>query len=104
MNCPCCQFSHIRKNEKKEVNRITYVSIMVASLLITTNHQELTVVRAKKMSLNGMGFRSIERVKGVHQSATPDFVLACMVAMMKNILQVLQSSEFYVTSSLPKWF
>lgn len=66
------------KMAEKEVNRITFVVIAVASLFSIMSHLELIATRIKEecisMYLNGMGFRAIERVKGVHHTTIISWV------------------------------
>jgi hypothetical protein len=62
----------------KKVNRIICVSVVADNFYIATNLIKVTRSEVKrqclKMSVNGMGFRAIERIKGVHHTSIINWV------------------------------
>lgn len=72
MQCPDCQCSHIRKNGRKKgkQNHIC-VDCRRQFLDVYESHRgysEDIKRECLKMHVNGMGFRGIQRVKGVHHT------------------------------------
>jgi hypothetical protein len=82
------------KMESGEVNRIIYVWCASVNLLRGTIHQKdiLSSVKQEclKMYLNGMGFRAIERVKGVHHTT----VIYWVKQVGKNYQRYLKKNPF----------
>jgi transposase-like protein len=72
MKCPCCDSSHIRKNGRKS-GKQNYICVGCGRQFIDNYEPSRTYSNeikeeCLKMYLNGMGFRGIERVKGVHHT------------------------------------
>lgn len=73
MQCPGCKSEHIRKNGKNRQRKQNYVCVSCDRQFITNynTHQGYSDEFKReclKMYVNGMGFRAIERVKGVHHT------------------------------------
>jgi len=78
MQCPECASSHVRKNGKKKgkQNHI-YVSCgrqFIVQYAPPKGYSDEFKRECLKMYVNGMGFRAIERVKGVHHTTVIDGV------------------------------
>ena len=72
MNCPECKSSHIRKNGKRR-GKQNHICVDCGRQFVEAPQTELGYsdeVRQEclKMYTNGLGFRAIERVKGVHHT------------------------------------
>ncbi len=72
MQCPECKSKHIRKNGKNR-GKQNYICVNCSRQFITdyNSHQGYSDEFKReclKMYVNGMGFRAIERVKGVHHT------------------------------------
>ncbi len=72
MQCPDCQSTHIRKNGKRR-GKQNYICVSCRRQFIDsyTNAQGYSddiKQQCLRMYVNGMGFRGIERVKGVHHT------------------------------------
>jgi transposase-like protein len=72
MNCPSCDDSHIRKNGRKS-GKQNYICVSCGRQFIdkyepSRIYSNQMKEECLKMYLNGMGFRGIERVKGVHHT------------------------------------
>ena len=72
MQCPECKSTHINKNGKKK-GKQNYRCVQCGRQFITNydTHQGYSHEFKReclKMYVNGMGFRGIERVKGVHHT------------------------------------
>ena len=72
MQCPKCGSEHIRKNGIKQ-GKQNYICVECGRQFIKQSEQtkaypETTKQTCLKMYLNGMGFRAIERVMGVHHT------------------------------------
>ncbi len=73
MQCPECKSEHIRKNGKNRQGKQNYVCAKCDRQFITDyeaylGYSEDFKRECLKMYVNGMGFRAIERVKGVHHT------------------------------------
>jgi transposase-like protein len=72
MQCPECKSKHIRKNGKNR-GKQNYICVNCERQFIAdyNSHQgycDEFKRECLKMYVNGMGFRAIERVKGVHHT------------------------------------
>ena len=72
MQCPECKSNHIQKNGKKK-GKQNYRCVQCGRQFITEYNQhhgynDEFKRECLKMYVNGMGFRAIERVKGVHHT------------------------------------
>ena len=72
MNCPECKSTKIQKNGKKR-GKQNYLCVHCGRQFITeyNQHQGYTDEFKReclKLYVNGLGFRAIERVKGVHHT------------------------------------
>ena len=72
MKCPKCGSSHIQKNGTKQ-GKQNHVCVECGRQFINPReqvkaHPETIKQTCLKMYLNGMGFRAIERVTGVHHT------------------------------------
>ena len=77
MECPECQSTHIRKNGKKK-GKQNHICVDCGRQFID-HYSQLGYSNAfkrecLKMYVNGMGFRAIERVKGVHHTTVITWV------------------------------
>jgi transposase-like protein len=78
MKCPKCGSEHIRKNGIKK-GKQNHICAECGRQFINPSEQtkafpETTKQTCLKMYLNGMGFRAIERVMGVHHTTVIDWV------------------------------
>ena len=78
MKCPKCGSEHIRKNGIKK-GKQNHICAECGRQFINPSEQtkafpETTKQTCLKMYLNGMGFRAIERVMGVHHTTVMDWV------------------------------
>jgi transposase-like protein len=71
MKCPECESSHIRKNGKRR-GKQNHVCVDCGRQFIDSytprGYSDEVKRECLKMSVNGTGFRAIERVKGVHHT------------------------------------
>lgn len=72
MKCPKCGSEHIRKNGTKQGQQ-NHICVECGRQFInpsaqTKTYPETIKQNCLKMYLNGMGFRAIERVTGVHHT------------------------------------
>ena len=72
MECPECNSTHIRKNGIKK-DKQNHICVECGRQFIDTyeplrGYSQSLKRECLKMYVNGMGFRGIERVKGVHQT------------------------------------
>lgn len=72
MQCPRCSSTHIRKNGIKQ-GKQNYICVDCRRQFIDADDLARTYSKEMKqecleMYVNGMGFRAIERVKGVHHT------------------------------------
>jgi transposase-like protein len=72
MQCPECGFTHIRKNGKKR-GKQNHICVTCSRQFLDhyesyRGYSDEVKRECLKMYVNGMGFRSIERVKGVHHT------------------------------------
>jgi DNA-directed RNA polymerase subunit RPC12/RpoP len=80
MQCPRCSSTHIRKNGTQR-GKQNYICVDCQRQFIDKyepkGYSDEVKQECLKMYTNGMGFRAIERVKGVHHtSATPGEAIA----------------------------
>ena len=79
MQCPKCKSDHIRKNGLNRQQKQNYVCVNCSSQFITDyevcqGYSDEFKRECLKMYLNGMGFRAIQRVKGVHHTTVITWV------------------------------
>ena len=78
MQCPQCQSTHIRKNgiKRGKQNHICVACHrqFIAHYETTRGYSDEVKRECLKMYVNGMGFRGIERVKGVHHTTVITWV------------------------------
>jgi transposase-like protein len=72
MQCPECQSTHIRKNGKKQ-GKQNHICVSCGRQFIDhyepkRGYSDAMKRECLRMHVNGMGFRGIERVKGVHHT------------------------------------
>jgi transposase-like protein len=72
MQCPECQSQHIRKNGKRK-GKQNYICVNCSRQFIDDyephrGYSDIIRQDCLKMYVNGMGFRAIQRVKGVHHT------------------------------------
>ena len=80
MQCPECNSTHIRKNGKRK-GKQNHICVDCARQFIDgyeppKGYSEEIKRDCLKMYVNGMGFRGIERVKGVHHTTVISWVKA----------------------------
>ena len=78
MQCPECRSAHIRKNGKKK-GKQNHLCVACGRQFIDRYEPPKGYSKAfkrecLKMYVNGLGFRAIERVKGVHHTTVIDWV------------------------------
>ena len=78
MKCPECQASHINKNGHKK-GKQNYICVdcgrqFLDSYTSSRGYSQEVKQLCLKMYVNGMGFRAIERVTGVHNTTVMDWV------------------------------
>ena len=78
MHCPECRSEHIRKNGKNK-GKQNYICVNCSRQFITdyNSHKGYSddfKRECLKMYVNGLGFRAIERVKGVHHTTVITWV------------------------------
>ena len=78
MKCPKCGSEHIRKNGIKQ-GKQNHICVECGRQFINPSEQtkaypESIKQSCLKMYLNGMGFRAIERVTGVHHTMVTELV------------------------------
>lgn len=78
MQCPECNSTHIRKNGLNK-GKQNYICVDCARQFITDynshkGYDDEFKRECLKMYVNGMGFRAIERVKGVHHTTIMNWV------------------------------
>jgi transposase-like protein len=78
MECPRCQSTHIRKNEKNK-GKHNHICVNCGRQFIddyqeTRGYGDEVKRECLKMYVNGMRFRGIERVKGVHHTTMINWV------------------------------
>jgi len=78
MKCPECKLAHINNNVSKK-SKQNYILVDCGRQFIycyQTHHSYAQEVKYEclKMYVNGMGFRAIERVKGVHHTTIINWV------------------------------
>ncbi len=78
MQCPECESSHINKNGKKK-GKQNYICVNCHRQFIDSyqphrGYPDSLRRECLKMYVNGMGFRAIERVKGIHHTTIINWV------------------------------
>ena len=78
MQCPECQSSHIRKNGKRR-GKQNHICVscgrqFIDSYTPTQGYSDTVKQQCLRMYVNGMGFRGIERVTGVHHTTVISWV------------------------------
>ena len=77
MECPECGSTHIRKNGKNK-GKQNHICVNCSRQFIAqydeAKYSDEFKRECLKMYVNGMGFRSIERVKGVHHTTVITWV------------------------------
>ena len=78
MQCPECNSTHIRKNGKKK-GKQNHICVdcgrqFIIGAQTTKGYSDQVKRECLKMYVNGMGFRGIERVKGVHHTTVITWV------------------------------
>jgi transposase-like protein len=78
MQCPECKSQHIRKNGKRK-GKQNYICVPCGRQFIDDyephrGYSDSIRQECLKMYVNGMGFRAIERVKGVHHTTVINWV------------------------------
>jgi transposase-like protein len=73
MQCPECHSTHIRKNGKRK-SKQNFICVKCGRQFIECydppkGYSDEVKRECLKMYVNGMGFRGIERVKGVHHTS-----------------------------------
>ena len=79
MQCPDCQSDHIRKNGKNRQGKQNYICADCQRQFIQKyeahrGYSEDFKRECLTMYVNGLGFRAIERVKGVHHTTVLNWV------------------------------
>lgn len=87
MQCPKCQSSHIRKNGINK-GKQNHICVNCGRQFIDNynkpkGYDQATKQECLKMYVNGMGFRGIERVKGVHHTTIITWVKAVAKSLPK---------------------
>lgn len=78
MQCPECTSSHIRRNGKKR-GKQNHICVncgrqFIGQYELPKGYSDEFKRECLKMYVNGVGFRAIERVKGVHHTTVIDWV------------------------------
>jgi transposase-like protein len=78
MQCPECQSTHVNKNGQKK-GKHNYICVGCGRQFIDCyqphkGYSEEVKRECLKMYVNGMGFRAIERIKGVHHTSIINWV------------------------------
>jgi len=78
MKCPECQSTHVNKNGQKK-GKQNYICVGCGRQSIDCyqphkGYSEEVKRECLKMSVNGMGFRAIKRIKGVHHTSIINWV------------------------------
>ena len=97
MQCPGCHSEHIRKNGKNRQGKQNYVCVNCSRQFITDynayhGYSDELKRECLKMYVNGMGFRAIERVKGVHHTT--------IITWVKNVGKLLPDA--YEPETIPQ--
>ncbi|NER85156.1 MAG: IS1 family transposase [Leptolyngbya sp. SIO1D8] len=90
MECPDCQSDHIRKNGHRR-GKQNYLCLdcgrqFVANPTIKREYSDNTRRLCLRMYVNGMGFRGIERVTGVHHTT--------VITWVKQIGSLLRANAY----------
>lgn len=96
MECPECRSTHINKNGHKK-GKQNYLCVSCGRQFIDTYESHTGYAPAVKkdclkMYVNGMGFRAIERVSGVHNTTIMDWV--------KKVGEILP--DYYNPAQIPE--
>jgi transposase-like protein len=84
MNCPTCQSSQIRKNghhRGKQRYQCKNCARQFLESYSTKGYSDEVKQQCLKMYVNGMGFRGIERVSGVHHTTLIHWVRQVAIAL-----------------------
>ena len=78
MECPECKSNHINKNGRKK-GKQNHICVdcgrqFIDSYEFSRGYAQEIKQECLKMYVNGMGFRAIERVTGVHNTTVMDWV------------------------------
>ena len=78
MKCPECKSTHVNKNGHKK-GKQNYICVDCGRQFIDCyqshrGYEQEVKYECLKMYINGMGFRAIERVKGVHHTTIINWV------------------------------
>jgi transposase-like protein len=78
MECPECKSAHINKNGRKK-GKQNYICVDCSRQFINNYQQHRGYTKETKqeclsMYVNGMGFRAIQRVKGIHNTTIRNWV------------------------------
>ncbi|NJK56119.1 MAG: IS1 family transposase [Pleurocapsa sp. SU_5_0] len=97
MQCPECKLEHIRKNGINRQRKQNYVCVNCGCQFITNyeashGYSDEFKRECLKMYVNGMGFRAIERVKGVHHTT--------IITWVKEVGELLPDS--YDPETIPQ--
>ena len=96
MQCPECHSTHIRKNGKRR-GKQNHICVncnrqFVESPQKNKGYSDEVKKNCLKMYLNGMGFRGIERVTGVHHTT--------VITWVKQVAELLPDA--YTTEKTPQ--
>lgn len=96
MECPDCHSTHIRKNGKRR-GKQNHICVDCHRQFLDCydpppGYSDEVKRECLKMSVNGMGFRAIERVKGVHHTT--------VIYWLKQVGEHLPDS--YAPESIPE--
>jgi DNA-directed RNA polymerase subunit RPC12/RpoP len=78
MECPECESKHINKNGHKK-GKQNYICVackrqFIENYELSRGYAQEIKQECLSMYVNGMGFRAIERVKGIHNTTIMDWV------------------------------
>jgi transposase-like protein len=78
MKCLECKSTHVNKNRHKE-GKQNYIGVECGRQFIEcyqphSGYSQVVKYECLKMYVNGIGFRAIERIKGVHNTIIIDWV------------------------------
>lgn len=79
MKCPACHSTHIRKNGFNKQNKQNHICVTCNRQFIENyqehkGYDEKTKKECLTAYVNGLGFRAIERLKGVHHTTIINWV------------------------------
>jgi hypothetical protein len=108
MKCPKCGSEHIRKNGIKQ-GKQNHICAECGRQFINPSEQtkafpETTKQTCLKMYLNGMGFRAIERVMGVHHTMVTELAeVQSLIGLDKKGRSYLIQSPQKMSPMLANW-